>query len=833
MRARKWRLGRVRPNPIGYAITVALLVIAAVAAAGAGGAGGFYALSYYNQHRAQIQAIADLRNAQNTVIYDRNGTVLYQATGDQGFNIYVPFDHLNKQLQTATIDTENHSFYQDIGIDFTALARSGVADLKAGGAAQGASTITQQLVKNIVIDNRSKTVQRKINEAILAYGVTLNYEKWQILEMYLNTIDYGDQNLGIEAAAQNYFGLQVKTNPDGSKTFANQQLTLPEIALLVGLPNEPTTLLPVQYSCDNAPCQTNKWDNPCVGDPSASGCVFNDNYDVGKNGHEWLDWRRARDVLGSMLRYGDISQSQYDTALNQVKTILVNQGVKDWRTSNSSGAVRGVLKRAPSFVDYIMQQLRDDFNVARPETAGLKVYTTLDYNLQQTAESTIDNYINKTHTLAWSSYCGGQGANCTRPPLSAPGSQGGGNAHDAALTAIDPRTGDILAMVGTANYGDPNPLVGGYNNVATAPRSLGSSVKPVIYSTAFQMGWYPGLMLQDQPVCFPNPTGDNTPDPAAPNCKGFYVPHNFEENSFSGNAPIRVMLANSLNVPATEALSFVGGDPATSTNVLAMANRLGIQTWKKGAIGPTTALGAQNTRLIDLTSAFSTFANGGVRATPRSILKIERADGTQLWPVPPAQVPAQPQLARVISPEAAYEITSVLTDNQARGADFNDNNPLFFDDPTVPANNLNFPAVAAKTGTAQGKNAPTDIVTMGYSPYMALGVWMGNADGTELVPGIIGIAGAGYIFHDVMAWAIQNYHWPTTSRFAIPADMAQGIFNCSDGLAPHKGETMGECVRDTSHPGSVNLYAGFNPPFGTDRRVNQDWYIKGQEPLES
>jgi membrane peptidoglycan carboxypeptidase len=374
-------------------------------------------------------------------------------------------------------------------------------------------------------------------------------------------------------------------------------------------------------------------------------------------------------------------------------------------------------------------------------------------------------------------------------------------------------------MVGSVNYGSTSKRVAGFNNVTDLPRSLGSSVKPIVYATAFQMGWNPATVMQDSPVCYPNPTPDpKQTDKDAPACKGWYVPHDYEAENFAGRAPIRENLANSLNIAATEALSFTGSTPATSQNVLAMAQRLGVDTWRANAVGPTTALGAQDTKLIDLTSAFGTFANGGKRAPYRSILMIKDSDGNVIYPTatmtPPNKVPKTYQ---VVSPQVSYEITSILTDNGARAADFGKDNPLYF--PDAPGIEI-----AAKTGTASGKNGPSDIVTMGYSPYLAMGVWVGNSDGSDMNAGIIGVTGAGYVFHDVMEWAIKNYKWAPDSHFPIPPGLARGTFNCITGLAPYKDDPDKPC-RIT---GNKNLYSGYGS--GAAQRSNTDWYIQGQAP---
>ena len=488
-------------------------------------------------------------------------------------------------------------------------------------------------------------------------------------------------------------------------------------------------------------------------------------------------------VLDSVLRDGWIDQATYNKSLAEVLSILQNHKIYSHAGSTTFSS-SGATKQAPHFVDYVMQELQSQFGIQDVPDAGIKVYTTLDLDLDTYAIQRAQYYISQTHNMEWPTYCP---IGCYNvPPLAQ-----SDNVHNAAVMAMDPYTGDILAMVGSVDYTSRDPKVDGFFNTATSPsRSLGSSTKPIFYATAFQMGWNPGVMMQDSPVCFPNPTGDTSgpggkpvPDFATPGCGGaWYTPHNFDNHSFSGYIPLRYGLANSLNVPATEMMSFVGDSSDYYQNAISMATRMGVTSLKASAMGPTTALGTQSISLLQLTNAYGVFATGGKHVAPRSILEITfpPMDGRKPYIAP------QPQLAQVLSPQAAYMITSILTDKHARIPDFNTPNPLEFADSQsvgVPTNELNYPAVAAKTGTSQGDKGARDIVTMGYSPYMALGVWAGNADSTDL-GNVIGISGAGYIFHDVMAWAIQHYNWPRGQQFPVPSDMTLGAFNCQTGLAP-------------------------------------------------
>jgi len=875
MRARKWRLGRVRANPIGFAIGFGITVALLVSLMGGGAYGAYYSVAYYSQHISNIDALYNLQYAQSTVIYDRSGQVIYRANGaNGGQSIYVPLRQISPTLQNATIAIEDHSFYSpsNIGINFTSTLRALTVDAGSGTAAQGGSTITQQLVKNAVLHDQSKALQRKINEAILAVGMTEtgHYTKAQILEMYLNSNDYGDQNIGIEAAAENYFGLKPKT-VNGQTVTGAMQLDLAESAMLAGVANAPSEFKPNQYTCDagvatdppNAPdgkpidpkqkpyCADTQWASPCVAgsDPTNLGCPQNYNYYYLTMGHEWIVYRRAKEVLNAMVTYQGLSQSAENQALQEIHDLMLYHRVNSALFVAASNP-NHTTNLAPNFVDFVFQQIVAEFpqwfpNGADPRLSGLKIYTSLDLNLQKYAQQQAIYYIdgdptNHQYQLPWYTYSPHYVAGSPQTSLSA-----ASNVNNAAVVAMDVHTGDVLAMVGSVNYTNTDPTVGGFNNVATSPRSLGSSTKPLVYTTAFQMGWNPAIMMQDAPICFPGKSYPATQANAfAQNCLGYYAPTNFEQNSFAGQTPLSLSLANSLNIPATEAMSFVGDSPSTSATFLAQVQRLGIHTYSAANMGPTTALGTQNVSLLDLTDAYATFANLGRRAPYRAILAVQDPTGREIY-----SASRTPPTSQVLSPQAAYMLTSILSNKQYRVADFNSPNPLEFDDPGVTAipgsndygSDLNFPAVAAKTGTSQGINGPKDIVTMGYSPYMALGVWAGNTNGADVTGNIIGIAGAGYIFHDVMGYAITHYGWTPGVDFPQPQGMAYGEFNCSTGLAPYKGTDLTKphfCIEQPAvgkvcGPGPVcatNMYAGFG---GYPGYPNYAWYIAGQEWLES
>jgi membrane peptidoglycan carboxypeptidase len=870
MVARKWRLRRVRGNPAAYFAGVFLLVLFVSALVGGGGAGGAFAAQYYQANQGRIRNAWISGNNHSTEIFDRNGQLLYALQRNTGFQFNVPYNLISPTVIEATVAVEDRTFFSNAGFDLYGTARALYADLTHGGSAQqGGSTITQQLVKQLVLQNDDKNLSRKLDEAILAIGMTKDnhfdpngYTKPQIMQMYLNNIYYDDQNTGIEAAARNYFGYQPITDPKTKNVveMANQQLTLAQIAVLVRIPNYPTLYYPLSWSCKQAPCAKSVW------------------YDPNAQGNEWNVYNGAFTVLDNMRIAGYISQDTETTTLAQIDSMLTNEQIYHWKglsqgTTNSEESI----KKAPHFVDYVINQLIQNYGMIDPDTvaaAGLAVYTTLDYNFESYLETDAAMYINGEpstgpnpgmFTRYW--YCNTTGDNGgeNNDPCTVPALKNSDNVHNAAAVAIDPHTGDILAMMGSVDYGSLDKQVLGYINMATTSRSMGSSFKPFVYATAFQMGWYPGLMLQDIPVCFPgqqSPPQPNTkwiPDPAAPACTTadhmgqYYTAHDYDATSFSGSAPIREMLANSLNIPATEAQYFIGANGDVGDGFLQMLGRLGIPTcascnsagYISGArLGPTTALGTQEIPLLAQTSGYGAFATGGLYTPPRAILRVDDSNGNTIYTAP------TPHLGQAISPEAAYMITSILTDNIARAGDFKQHNPLYLPygpNPLGP-NPINYPYIAAKTGTAQGDTGPSGIVTMAYSPYMVMGVWAGNTDPhDDLNPNIIGITGAGYIVHDAMAWAVQKYHWPLNQGFAVPPDMSYAQFNCTDGLAPYKGTDLSAWQFDWNnqgrvtpswcrlqpfpgYPNSTNLYDGYQTG---GIKPDIDWIIKGQFPLVS
>ena len=381
--------------------------------------------------------------------------------------------------------------------------------------------------------------------------------------------------------------------------------------------------------------------------------------------------------------------------------------------------------RYPHWVQYVRSLLEQRFDPQTIYRSGFTIYTTLDPNLQDIAQQLVSQQV---ATLA------------------------DRHVTDGALVAIRPSTGEILAMVGSADF--YNESIAGQVNMAVSPtRQPGSSIKPINYVAAFEKGWTPATLIWDVPTEFP-PSGDSN-DPRPP-----YIPVNYDEKSH-GAVTVRVALANSYNVPAVKVLQFVGifGD----TGMLAMAKRLGINSLTRDDYGLSLTLGGGDVSLLDMTSAYSVFANGGKRVPPVAILKILDYAGRVIYE-------HQPEAGeQVIRPEHAYLISSIISDNEARSPMFGRNSVI----------NLPFP-VAAKTGTT---NDFRDNWTLGYTPDLATGVWVGNADYTPMV-NTTGMTGAAPIWAQFMQIAVPQLTGNAPTPFVRPTGIVDKVICAISGTEP-------------------------------------------------
>jgi 1A family penicillin-binding protein len=370
--------------------------------------------------------------------------------------------------------------------------------------------------------------------------------------------------------------------------------------------------------------------------------------------------------------------------------------------------------RAPHFVMFVRNQLERELGLARVQAGGLHVYTTLDLSLTDTARDAIRHHL-------------GLLAVCHYDPVCPPG---GRNVRNAALVGLDPQTGEVVAMVGSPDYFSAR--IAGAVNGATALRQPGSSIKPLTYAAAFERAalgqgdFTPATMLLDVRTAFV--TREGTP----------YVPLNYDL-VFRGPVRVREALASSYNLVAVKVLDSIGVEALPE-----LARRLGITTFDDpDRIGLAIGLGGGEVRLLELTAAYAAFANGGYAVQPRVIQRVEDADGTVLRQTPGGIG------NRVLDARVTYLITDILSDDLARVPTFGEGSVL----------NLSRSA-AVKTGTTTDFR---DNWTVGYTPQLVVGVWVGNAD-NETMKEVTGITGAAPIWHDVMEAALKGQPVQTFAR---------------------------------------------------------------------
>ena len=423
----------------------------------------------------------------------------------------------------------------------------------------------------------------------------------------------------------------------------------------------------------------------------------------------------------------------------------------------------------PHWVTYIRYLLETKYDAQTIYRSGFRVYTTLDPVMQQEAERIV-----REQVLALADK----------------------NATDGALVAIQPKTGQILAMVGSTDFYDEK--IAGQINMALRPRQPGSSIKPITYAAAFEKGWTAATLIWDVPSGFP-PSGDvnDTREP--------YEPGNYD-GKFHGPVTARSALANSYNVPAVKTLQFVGiyDDPATpqQDGLIAFARRLGITTLDRNDYGMSLTLGGGEVTLFDMTAAFTVFANNGQKVEPFAITRIDDHKGSLIFQA------EEPKPVQIIRAEYAYLINSILSDTQARIPMFGANSIL----------NLSFQA-AAKTGTT---NDYKDNWTVGYTPDLAVGVWVGNADNSPM-QNTSGVSGAAPIWANFMQYAVPYLTSNNPSGFTRPDGIVDKVICSASGTEPSE-----YCTNQRSE-----IFAHDQPPLPKEedlwKRVKVDTWTNLQD----
>lgn len=418
--------------------------------------------------------------------------------------------------------------------------------------------------------------------------------------------------------------------------------------------------------------------------------------------------QRTKDVLRRMREDGYITKGQEAAAIAQVPNVTFQ--------------ARGADFKAPHFVQYVQNILEDRYGASAVEQGGLKVTTTLDLKLQEKAESIVADEISKVESQ---------------------------HITNGAAVVIDPETGQILAMVGSKNFNDPN--YDGQVNVTVALRQPGSSFKPFTYVTAFKKGYTPSTLLMDVPTEFPG--GANNPP---------YKPVNYD-GKYRGPIQVRFALANSINIPAVKMLAMVG-----IKDVLKTATDMGITTLPPtdttlNHVGLSLTLGGGEVRLLDLTDAYSGFVNKGYQVTPIAILKVEDVNGKVLEEAKPEKG------KRVLSEAESYLIDDILSDNDARKDVFG------------PNSLLNVPNVMVKTGTTNDKR---DNWTVGGNDNAMVGVWVGNNDNSPMLNVASGISGASPIWRRIVTEALAG---KPAKSFQVPNGIVSASVDIVSGYRSHDG----------------------------------------------
>jgi membrane peptidoglycan carboxypeptidase len=581
---------------------------------------------------------------EDSILYASDGKTILADLHPPGYqHYYEAMQAMGTLLPEAVLSIEDKNFYNEPGVDPGGVVRAAVVDYRAQGSVQGASTITQQLVKLRLVGNEA-TLDRKFREALLAFEIERRYTKDEILEMYLNSAFFGNSAWGSAAASQIYYHKSTKN------------LDLAQATMLAGLIRGPSVYNPL------------------------------------------LDWNaaknRQRDVLQAMVR------DQKITALQAAQAFVEDISAP----KHMYTPINTIL--APAFVRYVTGQLVATYGADATYTGGLRVTTTLNLNLQNLAQKTVTNTVK---SMAWRRV-----------------SQG-------ALVSIDPTSGAIVAMVGSAN---PKANGGQYNLAVWPPRNPGSSMKIFTYTTAIASGKYSMTTpISDGPFSYRDPVSGEV-----------YSPRNYDGH-YHGTMQLQQAMANSLNIPAVKVELGVG-----VSQVVNMARKMGAPPYqqhydskgnpayttndKLNTYGPSLTLGGYGETPLQMATGASVLAAKGVLIPPYVINKIEQ-DGQIMF-----QHKALDGAKKVLDPRVAFIMSQIMSDDS--------NRKMIFGMGTILT--LAGHRVAVKTGTT---DQFADAWTIGFTPHLVTAVWVGNPDWrTKMTAGSDSFYTAAPVWHNFMASAL-------------------------------------------------------------------------------
>ena len=538
-------------------------------------------VAYYGSRMPSASTWVIPERPPNVKINDLDGSLIANrgTTGGEALAL----SDMSPYIPEAIVAIEDRRFYSHFGFDPIGLGRAFVTNVVTGHAVQGGSTLTQQLAKNLFL-SPDRTLERKVQEVLLALWLEHKYTKDQILTMYLNRVYFGSNAYGVEAASRRYFNKSAK------------DVNLGEAAMLAGLVKAPSRLSPAR-------------------DPAAAEA-------------------RAQLVLQAMQDQGFITEADTKTAMSQPPT----RSKSYW-----SGAENYV-------ADMIMDQL--------PKLIGsdikedLIVDTTLDMSLEEKAEKALNDVLAKDGKKL--------------------------NASQASLVSVD-ATGAIRALVGGRDYAQSQ-----FNRAVTAKRQPGSAFKPFVYTAALEMGLTPNSIRNDAPIKIGN-----------------WAPENYEQR-YSGPVTLATAVAQSLNTVAAQLVAEVGPE-----QVIKVAHRLGIESDLQA--NASIALGTSEVSLLELTSAYAAFMNGGFKATPYVVTKVTTAGGKVLYQSNVNNLP------RVMNPDVVANMNAMMAGVIVSGTGKSARIPGW--------------QAAGKSGTTQSFR---DALFVGFTSHLTTGVWFGNDDGKSM-----------------------------------------------------------------------------------------------------
>jgi penicillin-binding protein 1A len=740
-----------------YALRFFLLTFAASFILMASFASGAYL--YITSTIPQLETLKDYRPNVVSTIYSDDGSIIGEFYIEK--RVTVPYSRMPKVLINAFVAAEDGRFFEHKGINLTAIMRATLKNIAAGGVVQGGSTITQQVAKSLLL-TPERSLTRKVKEAYLAYKIEKSFSKEDILSLYLNQIYLGEGAYGVEAASMTYFGRHV------------ENITLPEAAMLAGLPRSPARYSPISH------------------------------------------FERAKErqvyVLGRMVEDGYITRDEekkaLETKLNIRKKDEINRHL------------------APYFTEHIRRYISEKYGDDALYKDGLKIYTQLNLKMQEAADKAVTEGLKEVDKrqgyrgplrrlkpeeveeysrliqeriakdplevgrnvegvvekvdpkgrfvslrigekkgrldlpdMAWA------GSNALKPGDVALLKVKGINPKtgeirvsldqepevQGALVAIDPYTGYVKAMVGGYDFKKTE-----FNRAVQSRRQPGSAFKPIIYAAALDKGYTPASIIVDSPVIFEDALKDQP-----------WKPKNYDA-TFYGPTAFRDALVHSRNVVSIKILKDIGVDYLRD-----YASGLGIRS--PLARDLSLALGSSGVSLMELTSAYGVFATQGEKAEPLFITKIVDRDGKVLEE-------SYPVVMSVLSRGSAYIMTSLMEGVVQHGTG-------------QAASALGRP-VAGKTGTT---NDLSDAWFIGFTPDLAAGVWVGYDQLRPLGPAETGGRAAAPIWTSFMKGAISG---TPVKGFTVPEDVVFVKIDKETGLlaTPKSRETVFECFKEGTEP---------------------------------